>query len=161
MGSSGKPKTNFGEKQNTNGFSKNPDNINKKGRPKKLIRMINSELTKEGYERATNEEIVDAILLILQLPITQVKEIAAVKQGDPEIDKYPFYYKLIAKELLGNRGGDTLERLLDRAIGKSKESIDLTTKDKELPTPTINITNLSKDDIRLLREIKQRARNGQ
>lgn len=104
----------------------------KNGRPRKMISTINAELKAEGYEVATNSHILDAYQTLINLPIAKVAAIAnkdiAYKQADGTIvyleegDKYPMLYRLIAKELIGKRGGDYLEKMLDRAYGKAKQT---------------------------------------
>lgn len=103
------------------GFDKRPENINKKGRPKKLVALINEQLKKEGYSIATRSQILDAYQIIINLPYTKIKEIATSNNDD-----YPILYKLVARELLGKRGGEYLEKLLGKIIGKPKSELDLT-----------------------------------
>jgi hypothetical protein len=95
------------------GFDKRPENINKKGRPRKLISHINTELKADGYCPASLDEIKEAYLTLIQVPMSEIKEIANTTN-----DNYPILYKLVAKELLGKRGMEMMERLLDRALGK-------------------------------------------
>jgi hypothetical protein len=99
------------------GFDKNPQNINRKGRPPKLIKHVNNELIAQGFKVPSREEIVEGMLLILQMSYEEVKNLA-----DPKIPTdYPFFYKLIAKEVVGKMGGQALEKLLDRAFGKATQ----------------------------------------
>lgn len=111
---------------------------NPKGRPKKLVSHINAELANEGYTPVQNANITAAYLTIIQLPIDEIKEIA-----NPNKKKdFPFLYKLVAKELIGKRGSEMLERLLDRSFGKSTQRTDITTKGKE-----VGLTALSDDEL--------------
>ena len=73
------------------GFDKNPQNINRKGRPKRLVGVINDELKAEGYEPVSLSNINDAAMQILNLPL---KEVTKIAQKDSE---YPLLYKLICK----------------------------------------------------------------
>ena len=43
-------------------------------------------------------------------------------------------YKLCAKELLGKRGAEMLEKLLDRGIGKATQTIDMNAEIKATGT---------------------------
>jgi hypothetical protein len=104
------------------GFDKNPQNINRKGRPPKLIKQVNNELIKKGYKVPSRDEITEAMLLILQMQLVEVKELADEKTKSD----YPFFYKLIAKEIIGRNGGTALEKLLDRAFGKATQQLDHT-----------------------------------
>ncbi len=105
------------------GFDKRPENINKKGRPKKLVSHINTILEGEGYTPVAAEQIKEAYLRILNLPFYKIKEMAKTESQD-----FPFLYKLVAKEMLGKRGLEMLDRLLDRALGKPVQALDHTTK---------------------------------
>lgn len=115
------------------GFDKNPQNINRTGANRKLISTINKELLEEGFELANKQDIVDCYLTLINLPFSKIKEISDIKNDD-----YPMLYKLVSKEMLGKRGMDMLEKLLDRAIHKPQQSIDHTSKgDKVQPTTII------------------------
>jgi len=105
---------------NTNGFKQNPENAMHKGRPPKLISHVNKELKTEGYSPATKQDITDAIMVLMQLPMSKIMEIANLKS-----DEHPFFVKLVAKELIGKRGGEAMEKYLDRAIGKAKNEVDV------------------------------------
>lgn len=98
------------------------------GRPKKLVGVINDELKAEGYTPLTKGQVLDAYLQILQLPIERIKELADSKKTT----NHPFFYKLIAKELSNGRGSDMLERMLDRSLGKSTQSLDVTSDGDKL-----------------------------
>ena len=121
------------EKRNTKGFDKNPENINRSGRPRKLISHINTELKADGYCPASLDEIKEAYLTLIQVPMSEIKEIA-----DPKKDNHPILYKLVAKELLGKRGMEMMERLLDRALGKPTNFNE--TKHEIDTSKNINIT---------------------
>lgn len=90
---------------------------NKTGRKKRLVADVNASLENEGYPAVTRQQIVSAYMQIIQLPITRIQDMANKNSN------YPFMYKLIAKELLGKRGGEIMERMLDRAIGKPTQEI--------------------------------------
>jgi hypothetical protein len=109
------------------GFDKRPENINRKGRPRKLISFVNTNLKKEGYKTASLDEVKEAYLTIINLPLSKIMDIAR-----KENDEYPLLYKLIAKELTGKRGAEMLEKVLDRALGKAIQSIDHTTQGKSI-----------------------------
>ncbi len=130
-------KENFGDKQNTSGFKKNPQNINRTGRPKKLVGFINDELEAEGYDPVKPEHIKQAYLTICNLPYSRIKDMASNRKED-----IPILYALVAKEMLGNRGMEMLDKLLDRAVGKPTQPLDHTSKG------SINI-NVSPDDAKL------------
>ena len=105
--------------------------LNPNGRPPKLVSHINKELLGSGFEPCKVNDIKDAYLTLLNLPLSTIAEIAS-KETNTD---YPMLYKLVAKELAGKRGMDMLEKLLDRAIGKAQQSVDHTTKGEKILTP--------------------------
>lgn len=115
---------------------------NPNGRPKKLISHINEELKLQGYDPVKNANIKDAYLTLIQLPYDEIKSIANPK----EKEDYPFLFKLVAKELIGKRGFEMLEKLLDRSLGKPTQKSDVTTKGKPLNVSILNIDPLSNED---------------
>ena len=48
---------NFWDKKTSNWFNKNPQNINRKWRPKKWVALINEELSKNWYEPVRKQDI--------------------------------------------------------------------------------------------------------
>jgi hypothetical protein len=110
---------NIRPEDNTNGFQKNPQNINKKGRPKKLIGCVNDSLKKEGFIPASKKDISEAYLLLLNMPLDRIKEIA----DNREKTNYPYLYKYVAKEMLRDKGGNFFEKMQDRALGKPEQKI--------------------------------------
>lgn len=146
---------------------------NPKGRPKKLISHINSELKADGYEAAKKAQIDEAYLLMVNMPLSKLAAIAnkniMYKDENGNIiylsegDNYPMLYRLVAKELLGKRGGDYLEKILDRSTGKPKQSIDIdhTTDGESLKAE--NYTDLSKltdAELRTLAKLQRKSRAG-
>jgi hypothetical protein len=117
-------------------FKKNDPRINKNGRPPKLIHHLNKELKDAGFEPAKISHIKDAYLTLINLPLLEIKNIASGADDDR-----PILYKIVAKELLGNKGADMLERLLDRSTGKATTPVDLNTKNDII----IRYVNKSRD----------------
>ena len=103
-----------------NTFRDKPERINRRGRPRKLVSVVTDELKKQGYSAVAQSEIKEAYLTLLNLPMSKVKAIA-----DPSKDNHPILYKLVAKELIGRRGQEMLERLLDRSIGRPDQNINI------------------------------------
>jgi len=95
------------------GVSGNPN-----GRPRKLVSHINAELKEKGIEPISESQIREAFMMLINLELEEVKEIASTSSN------YPFIYKLIAKELIGRRGADMLEKILDRGIGKARNHVE-------------------------------------
>lgn len=116
------------------GFERHPENIHMGGRPKKLVSHINEELAAEGFEPVTVSQLKDCYMQILNLPFDRVKAMAT--KGDD----VPILYSIVAKEMIGKRGLEMLDKLLDRAIGKPQQNVD--------NRGTVNV-KISKDDSEL------------
>lgn len=135
-------KKKFNGAKDGNGFENNPQNINRNGRPPKLVSHINKELLGSGFEPCKVNDIKDAYLTLLNLPLSTIAEIAS-KETNTD---YPMLYKLVAKELTGKRGMDMLEKLLDRAIGKAQQYVDHTTKGEKIITP-ITVGTMTNEEL--------------
>lgn len=124
------------------GFDKNPQNINRKGRPPKLIHHIVEELREHGYQPVTESQIVDAYQMLLQLDEDWVKYILNDK-------KKPFFLRLVAKYMGSPRGMEMLDRIMDRSFGKvmMRQVIDATVVQK--PEPEVS----DKTRAELLKEV--------
>ncbi|MGP1582953.1 MAG: hypothetical protein ACTTH6_01855 [Candidatus Altimarinota bacterium] len=108
--------TNFGEKQGINGFHKNPQNINRKGRPRKGISAVNAELQKKGYEPAKRSEIEDLYMSLVNLP-----EAELVKKHNDK--KQPMLVRIVIRNMLDKKKSfDIVEKILDRGIGKPTQT---------------------------------------
>lgn len=146
---------------------------NPNGRPKKLISHINSELKADGYEAAKKAQIDEAYLLMVNMPISKLAAIAnkniMYKDDDGNIiylsegDNYPMLYRLVAKELLGKRGADYLEKILDRSTGKPKQTLDIDhTTDGESINASNNtdLSKLTDAELRTLSKLQRKSRTG-
>lgn len=85
---------------------------NPKGQPKKILRRINEDLAKEGFEPATGTQVVEAYNILINLTEERIKTIIT----DPVS---PMFLRIVAKEMLSKGGPDMIERMLDRAHGKA------------------------------------------
>lgn len=103
-------------KHNTAGFDANPQNINREGRPRRLVSGVIKELESKGVERVSQTDVKDTFLMLINLEIEELEEITKSK-------KHPAIVRIVAKEMLGGKGFDVIEKMLDRAIGKSEENI--------------------------------------
>lgn len=90
---------------------------NPKGRPPKVLTAILKELQGEGFERVTNGQVVEAYEILFGLPEHKLKSVVA------DTEK-PMILRIVAKSMLSTRGADMLEKMLDRAQGRPKQSID-------------------------------------
>lgn len=88
---------------------------NPKGRPKKLFSEMAKELREQGYESVTPARLVEAYEMLLALPADKLKEIM-------QDDNQPVIFKVLIKALTGSKGIDVIEKMLDRAHGKPKQT---------------------------------------
>lgn len=97
---------------------------NPTGRPPKLVSSINTDLKAQGYREITKAEAMSAIQTLVNLPEAKLIEIANDKEA-------AMLFRIAAKELMGKRGSEYMERLMDRSLGKPKQDAD-----DALPPPT-------------------------
>lgn len=109
----------------TQGFHVNPQNINKKGRPRKLIKTTIDEIKNDGIQVPSKNEIFELYLLLLNVPIPQLQEIT-------QNDMYSAITRICAKNILSGKGFDVVEKMLDRAIGRPQNYTDVTTAGEKL-----------------------------
>lgn len=89
------------------------------GRPKKVVSRVIDGLKEEGFEGVKRVQVVEVFELLLGLPEAKVKEI--VKD-----ENQPVLLRLVGKELLGKRSFEVVKDLLDRAHGRPKQAVDVT-----------------------------------
>lgn len=120
------------------GFDKRPHNINKKGRPPKLLNHILEELKAEGYDGIKQAHVIEAYELLLNLPLSKIHSIAngkgiyemhVINGKDtpvyvPEEKEYTVLVRIVAKELVSKKGFDAVEKIFDRIHGKPKISVE-------------------------------------
>ena len=104
-------------KANTNWFNKNPQNI-VFWRPRKWISLVNAELKEKWYSPATKAEIEENYMSLLQLEEDQLKEMATDKTK-------PMLIRILIKNMLWWKGFDIIEKMLDRWIGKAKQTSEV------------------------------------
>ena len=100
-----------------NGFDKNPQNINRKGRPEKFI----STLKAQGYSKS---EVTDCILVLYSMKLNELTEIASGKYEGKESTILEI---TCARAILKDaKNGDTknLDMLLNRSLGSPKTEVD-------------------------------------
>ena len=107
-------------KDNVNGFQKNPQNINRKGRPRKMIADVIDELEKQGIKAATKADIQDIYMRLINVEIPELEQIVK----DPT---QPVLVRIVGKNILSGKGFDIIEKMLDRSIGKAEQKTDITT----------------------------------
>ena len=107
-------------KDNVNGFQKNPQNINRNGRPRKMIADVIDELEKQGIKAATKPDIQDIYMRLINVEIPELEQIVK----DPT---QPVLVRIVGKNVLSGKGSDIIEKMLDRSIGKAEQKTDITT----------------------------------
>ena len=122
---SGNKKIHKHPKANTNGFDKNPQNINKSGANRKMVSSVIKDLKEVGVEETTSVEIKAVYLMLVNLTIAEIEE----KVKD---DNQPALVRIVGKEVLSGKGFDIIEKMLDRAIGKAQQSINHDIQDNRI-----------------------------
>ncbi len=123
------------------GFDKLPDNINRNGRPRKLVSDVIKELENQGIKPVTKQEIQDVYMRLINLTIPDIE--AKVKDN-----KQPALVRIVGKAILSGKGYEVIERMLDRSIGKPDSKTDITTNNKDINT------NITLTDEQLMEVIK-------
>lgn len=124
-----------GEKLNEDnraGFDKNPQNINREGRPKLLRNIVKDTFVQEFNIRLSHSQANEIIESILGMTRKQLIEYS---KGDD----VPFWVSMIAKKAQRDyeKGSiHLIEVLMDRVYGKPKETFDSTIS---MPQAEINI----------------------
>lgn len=85
---------------------------NPNGRPRNVFSSLKKQLEDAGVEVPKRSQFAEAISILVILTEDQLKAIVS----DP--DK-PMALRIAAKELLGKKGFDALNLLLDRGIGRA------------------------------------------
>ena len=113
------------------GFDKNPQNINRNGRPRKLITDVIAQLEEQGIKPATKPDIQDIYMRLINVEIPELEQI--VKDSTQ-----PVLVRIVGKNVLSGKGFDIIEKMLDRSIGKAMNSIDL--------NANVQNTNLTREE---------------
>lgn len=87
------------------------------GRPKKLVGQMIEQLKAHGVERVTNYNIVEAFELLVNLTENELKAITLDADA-------PMIMRIVAKNMLGGKGFEIIEKMLDRAHGKPRLGVD-------------------------------------
>jgi UTP-glucose-1-phosphate uridylyltransferase len=121
------------------GFDANPQNINRNGRPRKLISDVNIEMEKAGIVETSSQEIKSCYLRLINLSIEELQE-------KIEDNKQPVLVRVVGKNILSGKGFEIIDKMLDRSIGKAEQKTDITTGGEKIqqPTPVWNVIDASK-----------------
>jgi hypothetical protein len=111
---------------------------NPKGRPPLTMTGFVKEMEAKGYEVPSAETISKSFLYIGTLPEEEIKAILADKTR-------PMMQRIIAKGILDKKGLDVLERIFDRAYGKTQR-IDITSKGEQIKQEPLTVHFVSSTD---------------
>lgn len=98
---------------------------NPKGRPPKTMSTINAKLKAEGHEVVTPSVIYECFTLLVGLNEAKLKEIVKDTEN-------PRALRLAAEIMLSGDGWDIIEKMLDRAHGKARQSVDVTSQGERI-----------------------------
>lgn len=116
-----------------NDFSKRKENINKKGRPRKLVSDTIKQLSDQGVKPVSKSDIKEIYLSLINIPIPELQELVKDETETALV-------RIIGKNVLSGKGFDVIEKMLDRADGKPQQSVDLKT-DKPIEPIELKIIN--------------------
>lgn len=103
-------------------FAANPQNINRKGRPRKLVSGVIKDLTEKGIEEVSVSQVKSCYLMLINLEEEELHEIS-------NDESQPILVKVVSRSILSGKGFDIIESMFDRVIGKPEQTVDLKTDD--------------------------------
>ena len=142
----GKGKIHEHPKANTNGLDKNPQNINRNGRPKKVYNACIEEQKAKGYEAPTRDEFYEMVGLLFVMDEDDLAEFSANKDNPQAIRR-------IAIDLESDKFRSKLHsEYRDWLFGKATQKV--VTEDDEGNTQPVGAHFLGKQ---LLEELKKKG----
>ena len=90
---------------------------NPNGRPKKLVSTILAQLQEEG-ELVTKSLVEQTYQVLMSLTQEQLVRIGSDKEQ-------PMINRIIAKEMLGKKGFEIIEKMMDRANGRPMQTSEV------------------------------------
>ena len=121
------PKGDFGNKRNTKGFNKNPNNINRKGRKKNVLNSLTEYLEKTYGSRPPKGEVQDMLQYIECLPVEDLKNF--IKDPNIPVIIQAYGRLLLSGEPKELRRVQGAELINDRLHGRPKQATEITGKD--------------------------------
>ena len=123
-------------KDNTNGFQKNPQNINRSGNNKKILTTLTDYIEKTYGKRPPKGEVLSLLEYIECLPVKDLTEF--IKDTSIPVIVQAYGRLLLSGDAKEFRRVQGAEMINDRIHGKPKQATELTGKDgKDLIPPTI------------------------
>lgn len=120
------------------------ETANPNGRPRKTINSVNKELEEQGIKPATANEIKDIYLRLINMEMAELRILV-------EDLKQPALIRIVGKKILSDKGFDIIDKMLDRAIGKAQQAVDVTTNGKEITQSPYDLSKLS---VKALKELQ-------
>jgi hypothetical protein len=87
---------------------------NPKGRPRILVSQVIVDMENDGVEAARPTDIKKVYLMLVNCRMPELK--AYVEDGNQS-----FLVRTVAKHMLGGKGFEILEKILDRSMGKAAQ----------------------------------------
>ena len=109
---------------------------NPNGRPKKLLSNVVAELKKEGYERVSATQVVEAFETLMNLPRAAIQKMV-------EDENQPMCLRIVGRAMLTAKGWEVLQAMMDRAHGKARQSLDVSGELKGAEPPRVTIQVLA------------------
>lgn len=126
------------------------DVCNPTGRPRNTLRTVLDKLDDKGYTRISMPDIFDAYERTINLPEEELKKVINDKTS-------PMIVRIIGKALLDKKGFEILEKMLDRAYGKPKLAVDVTSGGESINSHN-QLSDEAKDKIRLIYNEEMRTK---
>lgn len=109
------------------GFDKNPQNINRKGRPKDVLVSLTSYIEKSYGKRPPKGEVLSLLEYIECLPVEDLKEF--IKDESIPVIVQAYGRLLLSGDQKELRRVQGAEMINDRLHGKPKQATEITGKD--------------------------------
>jgi len=110
---------------------------NPKGTPHKSIRSVVDDMKAEGFSVPTASDIVEMYKTTMALN----EEALKARINDKS---QPMLLRIVAKNILGGKGFDIAERMLDRSIGRAAQTMDITSGGEKLKVEPLRIEVIDK-----------------
>lgn len=107
-------------------FKKGDKNINRKGRPRKLVSTTLEALKDAGIKEVSKTEIIAIYMSLINCSEGELKEM--MNDSNQSI-----LVKTTCKAIAKGKGFDIIEKMLDRSIGKPKQDIGIQVDPTVLP----------------------------
>lgn len=105
---------NMWKKHNTNGFSQNKQNINKKWPPKKWISLFIQQCKNSNINPASKKDIEATYMSLVNMSIEELQKVSEDK-------KQPIVVNKLAEFMINSKDEKIFETMLDRWIGKAMQ----------------------------------------